>query len=80
MTLKDCLAASDEFELEFFQLELSRAMKVPSQAELGHFNFRAETELTICMHNVPDHGTIGTFAKKTQIHCPMCSKYFFSKK
>jgi hypothetical protein len=28
-----------------FQLEPSRAMKVPSRAELGHFNFRAENEL-----------------------------------
>ena len=35
---------SDELELEFSSS--SRAMKIPSQAELGHFNFRAETELT----------------------------------
>ena len=34
---------SDEPELEFSSS--SRAMKVPSRAELGHFNFRAETEL-----------------------------------
>ena len=34
---------SDEPELEFSGS--SRAMKVPSRAELGHFNFRAETEL-----------------------------------
>ena len=35
---------SDEPEPEFSSS--SRAMKVPSRAELGHFNFRAETELT----------------------------------
>ena len=35
---------SDEPELEFSGS--SQAMKVPSRAELGHFNFRAETELT----------------------------------
>ena len=37
-----------------FRLERARAVKYPSQAELGHFNFRAETELTIptiCMSN-----------------------------
>ena len=34
---------SDEPELEF--LGSSRARKVLSRAELGHFNFRAETEL-----------------------------------
>ena len=42
--------SSDEFELEFFSS--SQAMKVPSQAKLGHFNLQAETELkilTICM-------------------------------
>ena len=40
---------SDEFELKF--PKLSRAERVPSQvkpsqAELGHSNFQAETELT----------------------------------
>ena len=35
--------SSDEFELEFSGL--SRAMKVPSQVELGPFNFQAETQL-----------------------------------
>ena len=35
---------SDEFELKF--LGSSRAERVLSRAELGHFNFRAETELT----------------------------------
>ncbi len=39
------VTSRDEFELEFSSS--SRAMKVPSRAELGHFNFRAETELTI---------------------------------
>ena len=39
--------ASDEFELKL--PELSRAEKVPSRAKLGHFNFRAETKLTICI-------------------------------
>ena len=34
---------SAEFELDF--LELSRPINVPSQA--GHFNFRAESELSI---------------------------------
>ena len=34
---------SDEFELEFSSL--NRAMKNPSRAKLGHFNFQAETEL-----------------------------------
>ena len=43
--LKQTLITSDEFELVFSSS--SRAMKVPSQAELRHFNFRAETELTI---------------------------------
>ena len=38
------MLTSDEPELEFSGS--SRAMKVPSQAKLGHFNFRAETELT----------------------------------
>ena len=42
--LKDLiLISSDEPELEFSGS--SRARKVPSRAELGHFNFRAETEL-----------------------------------
>jgi hypothetical protein len=36
---------SDEFELEFSGS--SQAVKVPSRAELGHSNFRAETKLTI---------------------------------
>ena len=31
----------------FFRLKWARAMKFPSRAELGHFNFQAETELTI---------------------------------
>ena len=31
-------------------LVMSRAEKVPSQAELGHFNLRAETELNYFMH------------------------------
>ena len=37
----------DEFELEFFRLKRARAVKFPSRAELGHFNFRDETKLTI---------------------------------
>ena len=37
---------SDEFELKFS--ELSQAKLKGFRAELGHFNFRAETELTIC--------------------------------
>ena len=37
------LSISDEPELEFSGS--SRAKKVPSRAELGHLNFRAETEL-----------------------------------
>ena len=36
--------SSDEFELKFSGS--GRAERVPSRAELGHFNFRAETELT----------------------------------
>ena len=40
------LSSRDEFELEFSSS--SRAMKVASQAEQGHFNFPAETKLTIC--------------------------------
>ena len=39
------LSSSDEPELEFSGS--SRAIKVPNRAELGHFNFRAENELTI---------------------------------
>ena len=35
---KKKLSSSDEFELKFSEL---------SRAELGHFNFRADTELTI---------------------------------
>ena len=42
---QDRLNFSYEFELKF--PGSSRAERVPSQAELGHFNFRAETELTI---------------------------------
>ena len=38
--------SSDEFELKF--PELIRAKLERFRAELGHFNFRAETELTIC--------------------------------
>ena len=38
---------SDEPKLEFFQLEPSYEVSEPSRAELGHFNFRAETELSI---------------------------------
>ena len=38
------VTSSDEPEPEFSSS--SRAVKDPSQAELGHFNFRAETELT----------------------------------
>ena len=38
------MISSDVPEPEFSSS--SRAMKVPSRAELGHFNFRAETELT----------------------------------
>ena len=41
------LLSSDEFMLRF--PELSQAQKVPSRAELGHFNFRAETKGTLCM-------------------------------
>jgi hypothetical protein len=41
---KHCILHSDEFELKF--PELSRAEKVPSRPELGHFIFRAETRLT----------------------------------
>ena len=37
------ITTSDEPELEFSGS--SRARKIPSQAKLGHFNFRAETEL-----------------------------------
>ena len=38
---------SDEPELEFssYEAELWRFQTKPSQAELGHFDFRAETEL-----------------------------------
>ena len=36
-----CLA-----QAEIFQLEPSYEGSEPSQAELGHFNFQAETELT----------------------------------
>jgi hypothetical protein len=43
------LLSSDEFELKF--PALSRAGKVASQAELGHLNFRAETELTFMYIN-----------------------------
>ena len=42
---KPTLTGSDESELEYSGS--SRAVKVPSRAELGHSNFRAETELTI---------------------------------
>ena len=35
---------SNAFELKFSGS--SRAERVPNRAELGHFNFRAETELT----------------------------------
>ena len=38
------LVTSDEFELEFPEL---------SRAELGHFNFRAETELWIFYVRIP---------------------------
>ena len=37
----------DEFELEFSG---SSKPEVPSQAELGHFNFQAETELKFFKH------------------------------
>ena len=43
------LSGSDEFELKF--PELSQAGKVASQAELGHLNFGAATELTIMYIN-----------------------------
>jgi hypothetical protein len=36
--------SSDEFELKFSKLSLAKLKGF--QAELGHFNFRAETELT----------------------------------
>ena len=39
------IITSDEPKPEFSSA--SRAMKVPSRAKLGHFNFRAETELRI---------------------------------
>jgi hypothetical protein len=39
------IISSDEPELEFSGS--SRAIKVPSRAELGHLNFRAENELAI---------------------------------
>ena len=38
---------SVEFKLKF--LNLSRAERVLSRGKLGHFNFRADIELTICM-------------------------------
>ena len=49
-SIKDVYYSSDEFELEFPSSSL--AIKVPSRAKLGHFNFSAETELiilTICL-------------------------------
>ena len=39
--------ASDEFELKFPKLSQAELKKFPSRAELEHFNFRAETELTM---------------------------------
>jgi hypothetical protein len=44
VNVSEYIFGGDEFELEFSSS--SRAMKVPSRAELGHFNFRAETKLT----------------------------------
>ena len=46
-SLSVVLSGSDEFELEF--PKLNQAELKGFRAELGHFNFRAETELTICM-------------------------------
>ena len=56
--------SSDEFELKFFGSSEPWAGKVPSRAELGHFNFRAETELTIlriCMSKNSDFVPLSWF-------------------
>ena len=48
MKINQCLNDSDGFELEFSSSskpELWKFQAEPSQAELEHFNFRAETEL-----------------------------------
>jgi hypothetical protein len=52
---------SDEFELEFFGS--SRAIKVPSKAELGHFNFQAETEpdLFLCIPFLAQNNFFSSF-------------------
>jgi hypothetical protein len=45
------------------QAELSNEGSEPSQAELGHFNFRAETELTIKIFFAPIFFFLFFFAK-----------------
>jgi hypothetical protein len=41
---------SDEFELKFPELNRAELKRLKAElAELGHFNFRAKTELKICM-------------------------------
>ena len=70
--------SSDEFELEFFSL--SQAMKVTSQAKLGHFNLQSETELkilTICMSKNGKFLTyfpiLRQYHDSNQFHVHLCS-------